>query len=221
VTCIFLNKTPALRADPYIRTFLAQYPTPEALTGADVEAIKDVYFSRLGLPDRAERLVAMAGQLLHDPPRIDRPRQKTYPGACRSEVGHLVGVGPYASDAWILFCKKSFYAGHGRTVMEPWRYLLPKDKDLRRYAQRKRREESERLRLLADEVTALMNLVDLFDLPETTPSADRPTPLPRRSGILLGSGTYALRVPQRLIDQASVSSRYMSSTPRRGAIGVT
>ncbi|KAK0960722.1 hypothetical protein LTR54_018470, partial [Friedmanniomyces endolithicus] len=74
----------------------------------------------------------MADQLLQDPPRPGIIRQKTYQNAGYAcEIAHLAGVGPYASDAWRLFCKKPFYAGHQIVVADEWRTLEPKDKDMK------------------------------------------------------------------------------------------
>ena len=84
----------------------------------------------------------LAQQFLDDPPRPGILRRKTYQNAgYPSEVAHLPGIGDYASDAWRLFCKVDFYAGHGITVEDEWDRVNPTDKDLRRYVQRRRREQ--------------------------------------------------------------------------------
>jgi len=102
----------------------------------------------------------MADQLLQDPPRPGIIRQKTYQNAGYAcEIAHLAGVGPYASDAWRLFCKKPFYAGHQIVVADEWRTLEPKDKDMKRYVQRKRREEQ--MRVLTDDVVSRMAAMQL------------------------------------------------------------
>jgi len=196
VTCIFLNKTEAVRARPFLEAFLEEYPTPERLRGADASAIGRTYFKRLGLNRRADWLVRMAEQLIQDPPRPGVFRRKSYQNsgyAC--EVAHLAGVGAYASDAWRLFCRRAFYARHGISVADEWRTLDPEDKDLKRYVRRKRREEQ--TRLLADDITSRMAAVQLSNA-----SAPRPRS-PRRSGVRAGAGDNAFHVPQRLLDQAT------------------
>ena len=91
-------------------------------------------------------------------------RSKTYRNAGPPlEVAHLTGVGEYASDAWRLFCKKSFYANHDEDVEEEWRTLDPKDKDLKRYVRRKRREEQ--ILLLTADITTRIAGVTLGDSP--------------------------------------------------------
>ena len=164
VTCIFLNKTAAIRAQPFLEAFLERYPSPDSLKSADPKAIKETYFNKLGLFCRAWWLVRLANQLLDDPPLPHAMRSKTYRNAGPpSEVAHLIGVGEYASDAWRLFCKKSFYANHDEDVEEEWRTLDPKDKDLKRYVRRKRREEQ--ILLLTADITTRMAGVTLGDSP--------------------------------------------------------
>lgn len=164
MTCIFLNKTAAIRAQPFLKAFLEHYPSPDSLKSVDPKAIKETYFNTLGLFCRAWWLVSLANQLLDDPPLPHAMRSKTYRNAGpSSEVAHLTGVGEYASDAWKLFCKKSFYADHSEDVEEEWRTLNPKDKDLRRYVRRKRREEQ--ILLLTADITTRMAGVTLGDSP--------------------------------------------------------
>jgi hypothetical protein len=113
---------------------------------------------------RAWWLVRLAAQLLDDPPTPHRLRSKSHDNTGPvSEVAHLVGVGEYASDAWRLFCRRSFYASHDEDVEEEWRTLDPKDKDLRRYVRGKRREEQ--IALLTADITARMASVKLGDSP--------------------------------------------------------
>ncbi|KAK1026397.1 hypothetical protein LTR33_017616, partial [Friedmanniomyces endolithicus] len=143
--------------------FLEEYSTPERLRSADLKDIQERYFKHLGLYRRAGWLVKMVDQLLRDPPRPGILRQKNhrYAGyAC--EVAHLAGVGDYSSDAWRLFCKKSFCAGHQIVVADEWRTLEPKDKNLRRYVERETREEQ--VRLLTDDVISRMAAVERFSI---------------------------------------------------------
>lgn len=146
VTCIFLNKTYAVSARPYLEDFLEEYPTPRSLQDADPKTIASVYFKRLGLYRRAWWLVEMAHQLLTDPPQPNVLRRKSGPNAgLWSEVSHLAGVGEYASDAWRLFCKQKFYARYGISVADEWRTLQPVDKELKKYVKRKKLEERSRV----------------------------------------------------------------------------
>jgi hypothetical protein len=108
--------------------------------------------------------VSLASQLLENPPLTHALRSKTYRNAGpSSEVAHLTGMGEYASDAWRLFCRKSFYANHDEDVEEGWRTLDPKDKDLRRYVRRKSRWEQ--ISLLIADITTRMAGVTLGNSP--------------------------------------------------------
>jgi hypothetical protein len=237
VTCIFLNKTRAVKARPYLEGFFEKYPTPDVLQHADPCYIQEEYFKHLGLYRRAEWLVKMAGQLLHTPPRPDKREKKSYKDAgYASEVSHLTGVGDYASDAWRLFCKKPFYASYGTTIEDEWKTLDPQDKDLKRYVERKRREE--RTTQQVEDVTMWMAKVKLSRPQRPRPAAcgsstleqrDKRTalqveddtvwmakvqlPRPRKSrpemrgsSTLLGSSDHALRIPQRIINDAITNS---------------
>jgi len=237
VTCIFLNKTRAVKARPYLEDFFEEYLTPDMLQHADSKHIQNEYFKHLGLYRRANWLIKMAGELLRSPPRPDEYEKKSYKDAgYASEVSHLTGVGDYASDAWRLFCKKPFYASYGTTIEDEWKTLEPQDKDLKRYVERKRREE--RTTQQVEDVTMWMAKVILSRPQRPRPAAcgsstlerrdERTTlqveddtmwmakvrlPRPRKSrpGIpgsstLLGSGDHASRIPQRIINDAITNS---------------
>lgn len=237
MTCIFLNKTRAVNARPYLEDFFEEYPTPDVLQHADSKHIQEEYFKHLGLYRRADWLVKMAGQLLCTPPRPGVCKKKSYRDAgYASEVSHLTGVGDYASDAWRLFCKKSFYASYGTTIEDEWNTLDPEDKDLKRYVERKRREEQtsqqvedvtmwmakvnlsrpQRLRPAAsdsdtmeqrDERTALQVEGDTMWMAKVQlPRLRKSRPKMRGSSTLLGSGDHALRIPQRIINDAIANS---------------
>lgn len=166
-----------------------QYPSLKTLRDADLKVIKETYFQKLGLFCRAWWLVKLAGQLLDDPPLPHALRSKSYSNAGpASEVAHLTRVGEYASDAWRLFCKKSFYAGYDEEVEEEWRTLELRDKDLRRYIRRKRREE--RIALLIADITTRMASVTLGDSPAGG------------TRVILGSGVLVRRV-SRVVATAS------------------
>jgi hypothetical protein len=174
---------------PFLQAFFEQYPTPDVLKDADPEAIKEKYFRTLGLFRRAWWLVRLAAQLLDDPPTPHRLRSKSHDNTGPvSEVAYLVGVGEYASDAWRLFCRRSFYASHDEDVEEEWRTLDPKDKDLRRYVRGKRREEQ--IALLTADITVRMASVKLGDSPAGG------------TRVILGSGVRVRRVA-RVVAAAS------------------
>ena len=83
----------------------------------------------------------MAEQLIVDPPKPNRMRQKGYKNAgYASEVAHLTGIGDYGSDAWRLFCKEDFYARHNIAATDEWKRVQSKDKALQKYIDRRRRE---------------------------------------------------------------------------------
>jgi endonuclease III len=188
ITCIFLNRTRARYAKPYIRAFLQAYPTPESLQDIRPEDILRDYFQKLGFHRRAWTVVALARQLRDDPPRPGVLRRKTDENAgYASEVAHLVGIGDYGSDAWRLFCRVDFYAGHGITVADEWDRVNLKDKDLQRYVQRKRREHVQRN--INEEAESLISqLHDLRIFGE---------------GVMVGEQKHRMFVPRRIIDSAS------------------
>jgi hypothetical protein len=237
VTCIFLNKTRAVNARPYLEDFFEEYPAPDVLQHADSKHIQEEYFKHLGLHRRADWLVKMAGQLLRTPPRPGECKRKSYKNAgYASEVSHLAGVGDYATDAWRLFCKKPFYASYGTTIEDEWKTLDPEDKDLKRYVERKRREERtsqrveditmwmakvilsrpQRPRLAAcgsstlerrDERTALQVEDDTMWMAKVQlPRPRKSRPEMRGSSTLLGSGDHALRILERIINDAITNS---------------
>ena len=52
----------------------------------------------------------------------------------RSEVAHLTGIGPFANDAWRIFCKDDLYIRAGCSVAIPeWKKVLPTDDGLVAY----------------------------------------------------------------------------------------
>ncbi|KAK0258359.1 hypothetical protein LTS00_018217, partial [Friedmanniomyces endolithicus] len=142
VICVFLNQTRASRAAPYIEAFLDRFPTRESLRHASTSEIRTTYFEPLGKPLRACTVVRLAKALLDDPPQPFVLRGKIGEFDTHlSEVGHLPGVGEYASDAWHLFCRQDFYARHDIRVAEQWKSLHPGDRVLNIYVQRRRRDE--------------------------------------------------------------------------------
>lgn len=142
-------------------------------------------------------MVMMARQLVWDPPRPNVLRRKPYENAgYASEVAHLTGVGDYASDAWRLFCRVSFYAGHGVTVADEWRFVQPTDPQLRRYIAHRRHEEQRRTAIMLEEELLAFRLMgirlagDVLSTPK----------------VVVGSGDNALHVPRRIVRRAIETS---------------
>jgi hypothetical protein len=158
------------------------------LQGVQPEDIKRDYFQKLGFHRRAWTVVRLAQQLLHDPPRPGVPKRKTYKNAgYPSEVAHLAGIGDYGSDAWRLFCKVDFYAGYGITIEDEWDRVHPTDKDLRRYVQRRRREQiQQNIDQETDSVIAQLGNLQIFG-----------------EGVMIGETEHRMFVPQRIISGAS------------------
>ena len=107
VCCIFCNLTKRLTAEPYFWEVLNRWSTPEELAKADydelVELIQPLGFSQR----RAKALKQMSYEYTHKDWKDD-PRS-------------LYGIGKYASDAYMIFCKGK------------WRETEPKDSALVNY----------------------------------------------------------------------------------------
>lgn len=183
-----MNRTHASRARPYLHAFLQAYPTPQSLQGVQPLDIKRDYFQTLRFHRRAWTVVTLAQQLLHDPPRPGILRRKTYQNAgYPSEVAHLAGIGNYGSDAWRLFCKVDFYASHGIAVEDEWDRVHPTDKDLRRYVQRRRREQVQlSIGQETDSMISQLGNLQIFG-----------------EGVMIGEREHRMFVPQRIINGAS------------------
>jgi adenine-specific DNA glycosylase len=135
VVCIFLNKTKGDHAIPASRRLLSQYPKPEILANACYDDIK-IFFQNIGLIRRARWLIQLSKEWLINPPQAGKIRKKLRNGSIQfeSEVAHLHGVGPYANDAWRIFCKDKMYEKAGIKVLgSEWKTVKPKDKELRSY----------------------------------------------------------------------------------------
>lgn len=135
IAVTFLNKTAGRSAAPIFWELKALYPTPEALSQANVNHLISMIGS-LGLQNqRAKRLVLIAKAWLENPPTGDkRYRTLHYPskndGKAHKkdaiiyakneddegednddfvngalEIGHIPGCGPYAWDSWRIFCR--------------------------------------------------------------------------------------------------------------------
>jgi methyl-CpG-binding domain protein 4 len=133
IATIFLNKTPGERAMPVFYTLLEKYPTPEALSNADVSDVTGI-IQKLGFQNqRAKKIVALSqAWVATEPSRCKRYRKLDYP--CKGdgkgikadevlgaesgeeandrgkkrvawEISHLPGIGAYAHDSWRMFCR--------------------------------------------------------------------------------------------------------------------
>ncbi len=107
VCCIFCNLTKRLTAEPYFWKVLQRWSTPEELADADYDELVDL-IQPLGLSQRrAKALKQMSYEYTHKDWKDD---PKT-----------LYGIGKYASDAYMIFCKGK------------WRETDPKDGALVNY----------------------------------------------------------------------------------------
>ncbi|WPH03594.1 Hypothetical protein R9X50_00647600 [Acrodontium crateriforme] len=129
VAVMLLNKTTGRAAVPIFWGLKKRWPTPEILAEANQSEICD-YIRCLGLQNRrSEKLIALAKQWIHDPPRKGyRWRTLHYPSpgdgkeykprtfiegdgdSCEGgvEIGNLVGTHRYAWDSWRIFCRDVF-----------------------------------------------------------------------------------------------------------------
>lgn len=90
---------------------------------------------------RAAWVIDSAKSWLSQPPKAGVIHQKSHNGkvTVESEVAHLKGIGPYASDAWRIFYKDELYRQAGFDVDAPeWTTFQPKDKELCAYIKWKR-----------------------------------------------------------------------------------
>tara|TARA_B100000214_G_C23967250_1_gene628363 strand:- start:2342 stop:2776 length:435 start_codon:yes stop_codon:yes gene_type:complete len=107
VCCIFCNLTKRLTAEPYFWEVLNRWSTPEELAKADYDELVEL-IQPLGLSQRrAKALKQMSYEYTHKDWKDD-PRS-------------LYGIGKYASDAYMIFCKGK------------WRETEPKDSALVNY----------------------------------------------------------------------------------------
>ncbi|KAG2487459.1 hypothetical protein HYH03_013882 [Edaphochlamys debaryana] len=107
VACILLNRTTGGQVRRVLGPLWAAFPTPQALALADPRRLSAI-LRPLGLHNsRAARLRRFSEEYVR--------KQWTHPS-------QLHGVGPYAADAYAIFCRR-----------DGWRGVQPSDKDLRRY----------------------------------------------------------------------------------------
>lgn len=100
VACVFCNLTRRTTAEPIMWEFFRRWPTPEAAAKALESDIQEL-IRPLGLSSRkAHILVRMSREFLQGD--WTEPRE-------------LYGIGKYANDSWLIFCK-------GR-----WREVKPND----------------------------------------------------------------------------------------------
>jgi methyl-CpG-binding domain protein 4 len=108
VVCIFCNLTRRVESEPFMWQFFGRWPTAVDASRADPDEIAQMIES-LGLANRrANTLVRMSQDYLNKDWSVD-PR-------C------LYGVGSYAYDAYMIFCKNQWMTIHE-----------PKDGALKKY----------------------------------------------------------------------------------------
>ncbi|KIW12388.1 hypothetical protein PV08_09665 [Exophiala spinifera] len=124
IATIFLNKTPGERAMPVFYELMSRYPTPLALSNAEVSDITSLIYVLGFQNQRARKCVAMARAWVDRPPeRGKRYRKLHYPARGDGkdvgvdeaigdedarvawEISHLPGLGPYSHDSWRMFCR--------------------------------------------------------------------------------------------------------------------
>lgn len=143
VQSILWNQTRGKMARPVLEEILRRFPAPAILAQAS-ESDLEALLQPIGLwRQRAKRLIKLGQTWLDKPPCAARTYQKKgYPlkgakdGEQAWEVAHLPGVGPYALDAFRIFCRDGMRKISGSTIIageEEWRTVLPTDKDLRAY----------------------------------------------------------------------------------------
>ncbi|KAL8806213.1 MAG: hypothetical protein Q9182_001488 [Xanthomendoza sp. 2 TL-2023] len=157
IAVIFLNKTRGSVAMPVFYSFKARFPDASSLAAADHAEVVS-FFQNLGLQNqRAKKCIALAKAWLEHPPakgkrwrRLHYPKlgdgkdiksseeaiaDETEDPRVAWEVGHLPGIGAYAtlpelpanSDA---DARKSI---EGVEMRKEWTRVLPLDKELRAY----------------------------------------------------------------------------------------
>ncbi len=107
VCCIFCNLTKRVQAEPYFWKVIKKWPSPEALSKADLEDLEKI-IKPLGLSRRrALSLKKMSEGYIKN--------------SWRNNPAALYGIGKYGSDAYRIFCT------------DDWRDVSPKDGALVNY----------------------------------------------------------------------------------------
>ncbi|OBZ79400.1 hypothetical protein A0H81_00011 [Grifola frondosa] len=133
VAVSLLNVTTGREAIPVFFDVIHEWPTPEALSQACPERLKNM-IKQLGLGNkRTEQLIGLSTIYITRPPSYDQlfpsrhyigapgtPQRRLY-GA--TAISHLPGCGPYAYDSYRIFCGKA----------DEWKLVMPSDKELTKY----------------------------------------------------------------------------------------
>ena len=106
VCCVLLNRTSRQQVDCIRDELFERWPTPGAMARADTRELSILLHSLGFYNRRARTLVEMSKKWLETDPLVDG-------------VGHLPGVGKYASDSWAIFVQR-------RTDVEPTDKVLIK-----------------------------------------------------------------------------------------------
>lgn len=161
IAVTFLNRTHGKQAIPIYHLLKNRYPTPESFVAADMQEIVSL-ITCLGFQNqRANTCKLYASIWLQDPPsKNKRYAVRDYPlrGSGRDikkgeiltdsdtrdawEIGHMTS-GPYALDAWRIFCRDKLrrvadgWNGEGACegFQPEWMRVIPQDKELRAFLQ--------------------------------------------------------------------------------------
>lgn len=161
IATIFLNRTRGGVAIPVMFQVFEQYPTVEAMAGADLEDLVSMIHCLGFQNQRAKKCIELAKTWLAAPPtKGKRYRKLHYPRKLDGrdvgrdeciddddprvawEIAHLPGIGAYAIDSWRIFCRDELrglatdWKGTGATAPDftpEWKSVLPTDKELRAY----------------------------------------------------------------------------------------
>lgn len=120
VACILLNRTTRAQVDGVIEDLFLDYPTPEALSEAREDELRDLLYTLGMARTRARRLIAFAEDWL----ALKSMWEGTTPDGL-VELSALTGVGEYALDAYRMFVLDDLD-------------VKPADKELRRWMEWRR-----------------------------------------------------------------------------------
>ncbi|EIN09422.1 DNA glycosylase [Punctularia strigosozonata HHB-11173 SS5] len=122
IATMLLNKTAGRTAIPIFWKILDRWPSPQALSNADVTELTHM-IKTLGLQSmRAKRLIQLSEMYLAAPPDPSiLHKSRNYPVA--TPVSHLPGSGRYALDSYRIFCNPGI----------DWMNVMPTDKELIKY----------------------------------------------------------------------------------------
>ncbi|KAG5726068.1 Methyl-CpG-binding domain protein 4 [Termitomyces sp. T112] len=144
IAVTLLNKTTGKLAIPVFKTIIAKWPTPWALSHANLTELVAI-LKPLGTHNiRSSRLIKLSELYLRDPPYVPdlRPSTPRLPSSDTlahdssskrtryppTPISHLPGAGQYALDSYRIFCTV-----HHPSTSDEWKVVMPSDKELIRY----------------------------------------------------------------------------------------